>query len=123
MHLAAEIDLSRGNASKLRDELARFAAVARRTGGRHLSRRLLRRRDGASKRTERGVRRLGLAPAQAGWLVEAGEPLTEEQIDAAREMAVETGITVEARDPQRSLAQLRAGPSSSARCWPSASWP
>jgi putative ABC transport system permease protein len=59
--------------------------------------------------TPEAVRRLGLEPAQAGWLVEAREPLTDEQIEAARQMAAETGITMEVRDQQRSLAQLRTG--------------
>jgi len=59
--------------------------------------------------TPQAVRRLGWEPAQAGWLVEARKPLTDEQVAAARDIAAETGITTEARDHQRSLAQLRTG--------------
>jgi len=59
--------------------------------------------------TPEAVRRLGWEAAPAGWLVEAREPLIDEQIVAARDMAVDTGITMEARDDQRSLAALRTG--------------
>jgi putative ABC transport system permease protein len=59
--------------------------------------------------TPQAVRRLGWEPAQASWLVEAREPLTDEQIASARDLAAETGITSETRDQQRSLAQLRTG--------------
>jgi len=59
--------------------------------------------------TPEAVRRRGWETVQAGWLVEAREPLTDKQLAAARDMAVETGITMEARDQQKSLAQLRTG--------------
>jgi putative ABC transport system permease protein len=59
--------------------------------------------------TPEAVRQLGWEPAQAGWLVEARQPLTDEQITAARDLATELGITSETRDRQRSLAQLRTG--------------
>jgi putative ABC transport system permease protein len=59
--------------------------------------------------TPQAVQRLGWEPAQAGWLVQARQPLTDAQIAAARDLAAETGITSETRDQQRSLAQLRTG--------------
>jgi putative ABC transport system permease protein len=59
--------------------------------------------------TPQAVRRLGWEPAAAGWLVQARQPLTDEQITAARDLAAELGITSETRDQQRSLAQLRTG--------------
>jgi putative ABC transport system permease protein len=59
--------------------------------------------------TPQAVRRLGWEPAAAGWLVQARQPLTDEQVAAARDLAAGTGITSETRDQQRSLAQLRTG--------------
>jgi putative ABC transport system permease protein len=59
--------------------------------------------------TPQAVRRLGWEAAQAGWLVEARQPLTDDQITEARDLAAELGITSETRDQQRSLAQLRTG--------------
>jgi putative ABC transport system permease protein len=55
------------------------------------------------------LRRHGWESVRAGWLVEARQPLTDEEIAAARDMAADTGITMEARDAQKSLAQLRTG--------------
>jgi len=59
--------------------------------------------------TPDALRRLGWESAQAGWLLETREPPTDEQIAAARDMAVDTGMTLETRDEQRSLARLRTG--------------
>jgi putative ABC transport system permease protein len=58
------------------------------------------------------IRRLGWEPLPAGWLVETRDALTDEQIAAARNTAADIGITMEARDEQRSLARLRTGATS-----------
>jgi putative ABC transport system permease protein len=57
--------------------------------------------------TPQALQRLGWEPALAGWLVEAGQPLSDEQITGARHLAADLGITSETRDQQRSLAKLR----------------
>lgn len=59
--------------------------------------------------TPGGLRRGGWRPARAGGLVEAGEPLTGAQLAAAREMAADAGLTVEARDRQNELPAIRSG--------------
>jgi putative ABC transport system permease protein len=46
---------------------------------------------------------------RAAWFVESSEPLTDEQIRAAREAASAAGINVEIRRDQEELAQLRSG--------------
>ena len=43
----------------------------------------------------------------AGWLIQAQRPLSPQQINDAREMAANAGITIEVRDQQPSLSQLR----------------
>jgi putative ABC transport system permease protein len=53
--------------------------------------------------------RNGWTAARAGWLVEAGQPLTTEQRAAARDLSVDNGLTVESRDDQVSLLVLRSG--------------
>jgi putative ABC transport system permease protein len=55
------------------------------------------------------ARRRGWEITRAAWLVEAPEPLTDEQIGAAREAASAAGINVEIRRDQTGLAQLRSG--------------
>ena len=55
------------------------------------------------------ARRRGWEITRAAWLVEASEPLTDEQIGAAREAASAAGINVEIRRDQTGLAQLRSG--------------
>jgi putative ABC transport system permease protein len=54
------------------------------------------------------VARRGWTVVRAGWLIEAERPLTTAQVAAARAMAVEHGLSVEARDTEASLRQLRA---------------
>ena len=44
-----------------------------------------------------GLRRRGWRPAPSGWLVEARRPLTSAQVAEARELAAETGLTIETR--------------------------
>lgn len=54
------------------------------------------------------LRRRGWESAPSGqWLIEAGEPLTGEQRQAARDAAVAAGLTVEWREGQGGLANLR----------------
>jgi len=55
------------------------------------------------------VQRRGWTTVRAGWLIEAGRPLTTAQVAAARAMAVQNGLSVETKDTQASLMQLRAG--------------
>lgn len=55
------------------------------------------------------VRRWGLTPVRAGWLVESAQPITTAQLAAARSLAAEAGLTVEARDGQGSVGTVRAG--------------
>jgi hypothetical protein len=47
--------------------------------------------------TLNGLRRLGWKQTPSGWLVEASEPLTSEQIVRAREFAADAGLTIETR--------------------------
>ena len=44
-----------------------------------------------------GLRRRGWKQAPSGWLVEAGRPLTSEQVADAREFAADAGLTIETR--------------------------
>jgi putative ABC transport system permease protein len=53
--------------------------------------------------TERGMEFGGWTPAPAGWLVESAEPLTDDQLVAARDVAAQVGQTVESRDAQSGL--------------------
>jgi putative ABC transport system permease protein len=55
------------------------------------------------------LRRHGFERVPAGWLVEASEPITPAQLAAAREVAADAGMTVEARDDQHSLSDLGLG--------------
>ena len=55
------------------------------------------------------LRRSGFEQVPAGWLVEASEPITPAQLAAARDVASEGGLTVEARDDQHSLSDLGFG--------------
>ena len=52
------------------------------------------------------LRRSGFEQVPAGWLVEASEPITPAQLAAARDVASDAGLTVEARDDQHSLSDL-----------------
>ena len=44
-----------------------------------------------------GLRRRGWKQTPSGWLVEAGRPLTSEQVAEAREFAADAGLTIETR--------------------------
>ncbi len=44
-----------------------------------------------------GLRRRGWKQTPSGWLVEAGRPLTSEQVADAREFAADAGLTIETR--------------------------
>jgi putative ABC transport system permease protein len=57
--------------------------------------------------TSQAMQRLGLRPLAAGWLIQAGAPLTRAQIAAARQAAAAAGLYIETRDVQKSLAPLR----------------
>jgi putative ABC transport system permease protein len=57
--------------------------------------------------TPDALRRRGLETARVGWLIEANEPLTNEQLAAAREVAADAGLTIESRDHQEGLLALR----------------
>ena len=59
--------------------------------------------------TTNGLRRGGWQPAPAGWLVMARTPPTSAQLAQARQVAADTGMTVEARDNQTGLAAIRTG--------------
>src|SRR5215207_6428385 len=54
--------------------------------------------------TLNGLRRHGWKQVPAGWLVESTRPLTSEQIADARDLAAETGLTIETQRERRSLA-------------------
>ena len=59
--------------------------------------------------TTDGLRRRGWQPAPAGWLVEAPNPPTSAQLAQARQIAADTGMTVETRDNQTELTAIRTG--------------
>ena len=59
--------------------------------------------------TSNGLRRGGWQPARAGWLVETRNPLTSAQLAQARQVAADTGMTVEGRDSQTELTAIRSG--------------
>jgi putative ABC transport system permease protein len=59
--------------------------------------------------TTNGLRRGGWRPAPAGWLVEARTPPTSAQLAQAREVAADTGMTIETRDKQTGLTAIRTG--------------
>ena len=49
----------------------------------------------------------GWIPTRVGWLVETSAPLTAEQIALARDAAAANGLTIEVRDTQVAIAQVR----------------
>jgi putative ABC transport system permease protein len=53
--------------------------------------------------THEGLRRLGWKPVPYGWFIEAPRRLTSPQLAAARHIAADAGLTVEARDRQTDL--------------------
>jgi putative ABC transport system permease protein len=57
--------------------------------------------------TARGMERRHLATRRAGWLVDAGHPLTEAQLTHARNVAAQAGLFVEEREAPRSNAAVR----------------
>jgi putative ABC transport system permease protein len=63
----------------------------------------------ASLLTPEGLRRGGWQPAPAGWLVETRRPPTSAQLTQARQVAVDTGMTIETRDNQTELPAIRTG--------------
>ena len=58
--------------------------------------------------TPAALQRNNLTPVRTGWLVEAPRPLTEQQLTAAREVALDAGLIVEDRDKGGGLVALRA---------------
>ena len=59
--------------------------------------------------TPSALRQRGWEAARVGWLIESATPITEDQFVEAQEMAVNAGITVEARSDQANLVALRTG--------------
>ena len=57
--------------------------------------------------TPDALERRGWDSTRVGWLVEADEPLTTEQIAAARELAADAGLLIETREHQEGLIALR----------------
>ena len=55
------------------------------------------------------ARRSGWESIRGGWFIQAEQPLTDDDIGAAREMAAAAGLTIETRDEQASLGTMRAG--------------
>jgi putative ABC transport system permease protein len=55
------------------------------------------------------ARRHGWEPTRSAWLIETARPLTVAQRSAARDFAIETGMTVETKDKGASLSALRTG--------------
>ncbi|HEV8626218.1 MAG TPA: FtsX-like permease family protein, partial [Acidimicrobiia bacterium] len=51
----------------------------------------------------------GWEPTRSGWLLETAKPLTAAQRTAARDLAIEAGMTVETKDEGASLSALRTG--------------
>jgi putative ABC transport system permease protein len=57
--------------------------------------------------TAQTVEKLGLQAVAAGWLIQTSGPLTTAEINAAQHSAAAAGLTIETRNPQKSLAPLR----------------
>lgn len=57
--------------------------------------------------TSHGMQVLGLHALPAGFLIQTPQPLTSAQIQAARNVAVATGLSVESQSTQQSLTPLR----------------
>jgi putative ABC transport system permease protein len=58
--------------------------------------------------TTGGLERRHWGRIRMGWLVESGKPLTSAQLVSTRHIAAGAGVTVETRNQQRSLGQIRA---------------
>jgi putative ABC transport system permease protein len=61
----------------------------------------------AALMTPAAMERHGLVAVRSGWLVDAAQPLTDAQRDAARRIAASAGLTAEVRDEQGGLGTLR----------------
>ncbi|MET0488740.1 MAG: ABC transporter permease, partial [Acidimicrobiales bacterium] len=61
----------------------------------------------AALMTAAAMGRDGLVAVPSGWLVDAADPLTDAQRDAARRVAADAGLTAEIRDEQGGLGTLR----------------
>jgi putative ABC transport system permease protein len=59
--------------------------------------------------TPDALRERGWETARVGWLVETNMALTDEQVEAARDLAAGAGLLTETRDKQQSLLALRSG--------------
>ncbi|HUG32820.1 MAG TPA: FtsX-like permease family protein [Acidimicrobiia bacterium] len=59
--------------------------------------------------TPSALRQRGWETGRAAWLIESVTPITEDQLAEAQRMAVNAGITVEARSGQANLVALRTG--------------
>lgn len=57
--------------------------------------------------TEAELERRGWHTARSGWFLEAARPISPDELEVARSMAADAGITVEARHDQANLAGLR----------------
>ncbi|MGH9126633.1 MAG: FtsX-like permease family protein [Acidimicrobiales bacterium] len=57
--------------------------------------------------TEAGAQRLGIQSFNDVWLVEAGHGLTAQQVNASRTIAAGSGLAIETKNDNPSLAQLR----------------
>lgn len=57
--------------------------------------------------TAYAVQKLDLKPIPAGWVIQAPGPLTQSQINTARQQAAAAGMTIEIQNDEPSLAELR----------------
>jgi putative ABC transport system permease protein len=57
--------------------------------------------------TVNGLRREHWTQIQSGWMIESARPLQAAQIAAARDVAAKTGLVIESRNTQASLATIR----------------
>jgi putative ABC transport system permease protein len=57
--------------------------------------------------TVNGLRREHWTQVQSGWMIESARPLQAAQIAAARDVAAKTGLVIESRNTQASLATIR----------------
>jgi putative ABC transport system permease protein len=64
--------------------------------------------------TLNGLRRLGWKQTPSGWLVEASEPLTSEQVADARKFAADAGLTIETRRERSSTTPIAIATSAGA---------
>jgi putative ABC transport system permease protein len=57
--------------------------------------------------TAHAAQRLGMGTSPDRWLFQTAQPLTAQQINAARQLAATAGVSIETKSSQPSLAQLR----------------